>query len=353
MANLKTTTINDSGFLQLPIGSFADRPAVPIDGYIRYNSDIDAPEWYDSIYDRWFLTDYIPVVASGGTNQTDVNINGNTYRVHSFTTTGVDQFTVSRSGIVDILVVGGGGGGGVEGGGGGGAGGIVFVQNKVLSIGTYSVFVGAGGNAITFTGDIEDLPSFPGESSSFADITAFGGGGGGSYDSTTTDPNRNGRPGASGGGGGPTGTNFNFSDGGAGTPLQGYHGGDGARTDDYFGAGGGGAGSPGENSRDIVPGDGGQGLYYGSYFSESYGENGWFAGGGGGGSHPSSNVPGGDGGIGGGGKGGSEQSGDSRGRPGVANTGGGGGGAADDVNNPPAGSGSGGSGIVIIRYRIS
>jgi len=53
-----------------------------------------------------------------------------------------------------ILVVGGGGGGGVgygyEGGGGGGAGGVVFVENKILSVlngNSYKIVVGTGGGA--------------------------------------------------------------------------------------------------------------------------------------------------------------------------------------------------------------
>ena len=56
--------------------------------------------------------------------------------------------------IADILVVGGGGGGGVgygyEGGGGGGAGGVVFQEDKTLSVlngNNYTIKVGTGGGA--------------------------------------------------------------------------------------------------------------------------------------------------------------------------------------------------------------
>jgi hypothetical protein len=47
MATLKNTTINDTGFVQLPSGTTAQRPASPTAGMIRYNSDLGYPEIYD------------------------------------------------------------------------------------------------------------------------------------------------------------------------------------------------------------------------------------------------------------------------------------------------------------------
>ena len=39
MASLKNTTINDTGFLQLPAGSTAQRPGSPATGMIRINTN--------------------------------------------------------------------------------------------------------------------------------------------------------------------------------------------------------------------------------------------------------------------------------------------------------------------------
>ncbi len=51
MATLKNTTINDTGFLQLPKGTTAQRPGSPATGYTRYNTDYNKPEfWNGSIW---------------------------------------------------------------------------------------------------------------------------------------------------------------------------------------------------------------------------------------------------------------------------------------------------------------
>ena len=39
MATLKNTTINDTGFLQIPAGSTAQRPGSPAAGMIRVNTN--------------------------------------------------------------------------------------------------------------------------------------------------------------------------------------------------------------------------------------------------------------------------------------------------------------------------
>jgi len=68
------------------------------------------------------------MTATGG-NITTPTIAGTTYNVHTFSTTGNDNFIVSslsslNGGEVDYLIVAGGGGGGSRVGGGGGAGGF-------------------------------------------------------------------------------------------------------------------------------------------------------------------------------------------------------------------------------------
>ena len=46
MANLKNTTINDTGFLQLQKGTTAQRPSSPQNGYMRFNTDENNVEAY-------------------------------------------------------------------------------------------------------------------------------------------------------------------------------------------------------------------------------------------------------------------------------------------------------------------
>ena len=41
MATLKNTTINDTGYLQLPVGTTAQRPVSPLNGYLRYNTTVN------------------------------------------------------------------------------------------------------------------------------------------------------------------------------------------------------------------------------------------------------------------------------------------------------------------------
>jgi hypothetical protein len=46
MANLKNTTINDTGYMQLPSGTTAQRPASPINGMMRFNTTTEVLEAY-------------------------------------------------------------------------------------------------------------------------------------------------------------------------------------------------------------------------------------------------------------------------------------------------------------------
>jgi len=47
MAELKNTTINDNGFLKIPIGTTAQRPDPPEVGDWRYNTDTNSLEFYN------------------------------------------------------------------------------------------------------------------------------------------------------------------------------------------------------------------------------------------------------------------------------------------------------------------
>jgi hypothetical protein len=257
------------------------------------------------------------------------------FRISSYTHSGGGEaqtsYTVNfpQSMICDILIVAGGGGGGTNAGAGGGAGGLILLESTTVTAGTYVIMVGNGGAGGT-TSAVNTLAS-NGNNSSFGSNIAIAGGAG------VNSGGANGNPGGSGGGAGNDGSG-NRS-GGAGTSGQGFKGGDGTVPGgaERTGGGGGGAGAAGQNSvSQSRAGDGGIGRNMSLIFGTSVGQSGWFAGGGGGGVHS------GTGGTGGQGGGGSENV------AGVNGTGGGGGGGRSPNNGL-----RGGSGIVLIRYRIS
>jgi len=276
--------------------------------------------------------DWSPIVATGGDNVYDIDVDGVSYRVHEFTTVGESTFEVDSAGTdvgdeggVEYLVVagGGGGGGGSSGGGGGGAGGVLE-GSAVLSPATYPIVVGGGG-----------APGSSGSNSEgVAEVVAVGGGAGG-----------NSGPGGPGGSGGGScsGATFGTDPGGSGTAGQGNDGGVSLGSTQTFrsGGGGGGAGQAGQDGTSSKGGNGGDGIQ-----SDITGELLWYAGGGGGGKREGGSP--GLGGQGGGGDGAVDF--DRNGvaaEPGEVNTGGGGGSV-----NRTAGSAPGGSGIVIIRYPL-
>ncbi|MDD4781926.1 MAG: type II secretion system protein, partial [Tissierellia bacterium] len=203
---------------------------------------------------------------------------------------------------VDVLIVAGGGAGGSHvtqvgtqtGSGGGGAGGLIYRSDFIVdSLSNIEVIVGAGGISPETVGAGEN-----GSNSKFATFIAIGGGGGG---------HRNSVPKSGGSGGG---VNYNSATGGSGTVGQGYAGGNGGSF--YGGSGGGGAAGPGVNATGNNGTAGGNGLYYGNIFGDSYGLSGYFAGGGGGGTGSGTfNGTEGLGGLGGGGNGGNKSNGTS------------------------------------------
>lgn len=271
--------------------------------------------------------------ATGGT----VTTSGD-YKFHTFTSS--NTFTVNTATIYDVLVIAGGGSGGRSFcGAGGGAGGYVEQNDKILSTGSYSITIGAGGPGVGYeyangTNSVFDVSGTP--------MTAIGGGygsiGGGA-----------GNPGGSSGGSTSANTTAGTQgDSGGGT---GYGNAGGYLTGGWFtngpGAGGGGAGGAGGNS-------------YQSGSCSGFGGSGgigrtWLDGtdraGGGGGSGANINTitcPGrtysSGSGRAGGGNGNSTGSGGNA----TANSGSGGGGSG---GSPTVAGGSGGSGVVIIRYK--
>ena len=248
----------------------------------------------------------------------------------------------------EYLVVAGGGSGGTPGGsagqntwgaGGGGAGGM-FTGNTSLSNTSYSVSVGVGGAAPSYSAS-STTRGVNGGNSTFGAISALGGGGGGGGENSFSGV------GANGGSGGGGGSKFSNA-GGNGTSGQGSNGGN-ARNgntssagDRTAGGGGGGAGGEGGTpaSGSSTAGNGGAGLA-----SSITGTSVTYAGGGGGGARDTfSGQARGLGGSGGGGNGSTTAAASS----GTDGLGGGGGGAGADGKG-----GDGGDGIVIVRYKGS
>jgi len=298
-SSFKNLAINDTGYLQLPSGTSAQR---------------------------------------------------SNYIVQTFTTVGTTTWTAPTDVTsVEVLVIAGGGGGGRDRGGGGGAGGLVYNNAFAVSSGTgYTVTVGAGGLGAQ-QGANTNNAGFSGTNSVFGSLTAIGGGGGGDGQST---PGTNG---GSGGGGGnsPTGNAAGVpgssTQNSSGSTGFGNAGGAGVYTaPGYGGGGGGGAGSAGIAGTSTYSGSGGLGQAY-----AITGVSQFYAGGGGAGFYgaTSNTIGNGAGGSGVGGIGGNSVYGPVAGN-GVANTGSGGGSCGYVGGGSYAATGgNGGSGIVVIRYK--
>lgn len=228
--------------------------------------------------------------TSGGTN----------YKTYKFTGSG--SITLSKAGLVDLMII-SGGGGGADAYGGGGASAVVRKDGIYLSDTTHTIVIGAGGpqwnngglSSIDITTNEYLIIAPPGEPGN-APYSGYTGG----HAAMRLDSTNLGKGGGAG--------NTNSGGGGGGVSGAGVN-----STANYGGAGGSGV------SNTFVTGS-----------SQSYG------GGGGGGGYSG----GGAGGSGGGGNGGTNGGG-----AGTANTGGGGGGTW------VGGGGSGGSGLVVIRVK--
>jgi len=324
----------------------ATRPASAPNGTLIF--DTDTSQLLVRIGANWHLVESNNnsyVTATGGTQNTFTDYDGVTYKAHSFTSVGSSTFTVNNPGVCSVLIVGGGGGGSTRHAGGGGAGGVLYAQSVNLNAGNYTVTVGGGG-AGTSTGG---AAASAGGNSSFVgggySATALGGGGG------------NNTSGGGNGGGQGAGPHANFirtNQSSSGPFLafgnDGGVGGIGTTEAGYAGGGGGGAMQRGGDctpayatTNDSMGGQGGDGIALNITGTMRH-----YAGGGGG----SAGGYGGAGGRGGKGGGGNGASGPGTGGNGAANTGGGAG-AAGFIGGTNYLGGTGGSGIVIIRYRIS
>ena len=254
-------------------------------------------------------------------------------RINTFTSSGT--LTVLDGGLVHILAVGAGGGGGILGGGGGGSGEVVDTY-VILSPGTYTVTVGAGGlGGPSASGSVGANGSKGGSTTVGIIITAEGGGGGRGFNQAAA------TNGASGGGGSSDSTTSAGTTGGAGT--SGYPGGVGVYDSPFLvggGGGGGGVTAAGSNATGTVTGGAGGPGYTSTISGASV-----VYGGGGGGAGGGSNAAGG----GAGGAGGRLNS--NSGINGVRGGGGGGGAGTTFPNGSSAG--NGGAGIVIFRCEVT
>ena len=327
--------ISDTGAINLPTGSTAERPSGTA-GMIRFNSVTGQVEY-------WSSTDWTPKWRP------------------------ITEVPVTTPEIDFLVVAAGGGGGSGYRGGAGGAGGYrtsvgtsgggsSAESGVTISFGVaYSIEVGAGGVGGAYGGSPTYQMGANGGNSTFATITSTGGGGGGGY---PPGGQGTGNPGGSGGGGGHPG-----NAGGTGTSGQGYAGGTtvGAPAPASGGGGGGGAGAAGADSGTSVgSGAGGTGLaspMVPTTLSSTYtvgeisGGSVYFAGGGGGSGYNAyaGGVPGNTaGGLGGGGDGVVSNSNSAVREAGAVNTGGGG--AGGNYENPGA---NGGSGVIVLRTEPS
>jgi hypothetical protein len=347
MSTLKNLTVNDTGFLNIPKGTTAQRPGTPAAGMMRFNTDYNVNEYYNGT--AWVSLSGAIAGASGGTQEGAVTIGGS--KVATFTS-GSSAFTPVYTGTVELLIVGGGGAGAGL-GGGGGAGGVIYQAAYPVVAGVaIPLSIGAGGAP---SGNTHGPSGASGTSSTFGALTAVGGGGGSGYSSGGAV-----FPGGSGGGGPGHGSVDGQRPAGEGVTGQGHpggwghHGGTGPASQlspqpgicVYGGGGGGGAGEKGIPRHSVrADAKGGDGIA--STIKGTIAQ--YFGGGGGGGGHgPAGNYTraSNTGGRGGGGSnpgGGPSASHNAR-----DGTGGGGAGIIHDNGQP---NGAGGSGIVVVRYK--
>jgi len=181
----------NTGALKPPAGSTAQRPAVPVNGMSRWNTELNTYEIYNGT--RWQAITLVYLSS--------------------------------------YLIIAGGGGGGVGIGAGGGGGGVLYGALLLNTGNSYSIVVGSGGS-----------PGVNGSNSSAFNLTAIGGGagatgnaggsgggGGGSFGAGSGTAGQGYAGGA--GAGGPSGETYGGGGGGAGAAglaaVYGTRGGDG------------------------------------------------------------------------------------------------------------------------------
>ena len=167
-----------------------------------------------------FTDDNVTPLGAGGFT-TELTVSGTDYRFHVFDSQSTDNFVVSDSSNVDVILIGGGGGGRsgyFYGGGGGGAGQVLLQTSVAVTAQTYTMTVGSGGPG----GQHNDSLASGGTTTAFS-YSAIGGDPA-QFKSGSTDAQNGGASGNgfSGGSGANSGTNsYDSGGGGAGATQNG------------------------------------------------------------------------------------------------------------------------------------
>lgn len=245
--------LNGNGAVKIPIGTTAQRPANPANGYMRYNTSTNKLEIYHEVTSEWSSSFSGGVNASGGT-ETTMTENGVAYKVHAFTSSG--NFVVTNPGDIEYLIVGGGGSGVSRhvGTAAGGDGGSQTENSASVTVQTYSIVIGAGGAGWTSANNGNSSSAFGGSSSggNYGANNTGGNGADGSLYSKfieygTTSANVNGGGGYFGGQGGDNGPDqgdgFGYRGGAGGGGRGGKDGGGYDNGENGFANTGGGGGA--------------------------------------------------------------------------------------------------------------
>jgi len=88
MATLKNTTISDSGFIQLPLGTTTQRPSSPENGMMRFNSELKTVEVWSGSFWR-----YLPDIS-----RTNLIVNLDAAEPTSYSGSGDTWFNIGSSG---------------------------------------------------------------------------------------------------------------------------------------------------------------------------------------------------------------------------------------------------------------
>jgi hypothetical protein len=93
MATLKNTTINDTGYLQLPSGTTAQRPVTPVTGMVRWNTSLSQAELYNG--SSWIsMSSPVPTVYQSASLYAQLNDN----KVYSLGTLSADVVEIVNYG---------------------------------------------------------------------------------------------------------------------------------------------------------------------------------------------------------------------------------------------------------------
>ena len=110
-------TTTSTGYLALPKGTSAQRPVTPNNGDIRFNTELEQPEWYSDSTNEWvlfkdtptFSVEYVVIAGGGGASAQGADVNNSSGAGGGNNTTrnggsGVVIFKISSRAIVTFSV---------------------------------------------------------------------------------------------------------------------------------------------------------------------------------------------------------------------------------------------------------